>query len=167
MVILALSTLETGQPLLASFAAFWKAAASAFGTRPNTSRCTAVMVQPESSFSMVRVAVVLMLSGVRLAPPSCAESAIEKQAACAAAISSSGLVPGLFSKRVVNEYGVLDSTPLVAETAPVPSLSPPFQTALALRCIRLSSIYELDASSIVDGGEAGCQANGGLLTVEF
>jgi hypothetical protein len=61
----------------------------------------------------------------------------------------------------------LDSTPLLAETDPLPSLSPPFHTALALRCIRLSSIYELDASSIVDGGEAGCQANGGLLTVEF
>src|SRR6266852_4139813 len=101
------------------------------------------MVQPESSFSIVRVAVVLLRCGVRLAPHSCAESAIEKQAACAAAMSSSGLVPGLFSKRVVNEYGVLDSTPLVAETAPVPSLSPPFHTALALRCIRLSSIYEI------------------------
>src|SRR5712692_8756269 len=143
MVMLALSTLETGKPLLALSAAFWKAAASAFGTRPTTSRWTAVMVQPESSFSMVRVAVVMMLSGVRLAPPNCAESAMEKQAACAAAISSSGLVPGAFSKRVVNEYGVLASTPLVAETVPLPSLSPPFHTALALRCIRLSSIYEI------------------------
>jgi hypothetical protein len=60
---------------------------------------------------------------------------MEKQAACAAAINSSGLVPGVFSKRVAKEYGVLDSTPLVADTVPLPSLSPPFHTALALRCI--------------------------------
>jgi hypothetical protein len=38
IVILALSTLETGQPVLASPAAFWKAAASAPGTCPTTSR---------------------------------------------------------------------------------------------------------------------------------
>src|SRR3954468_4871583 len=93
------------------------------------------MVQPLSSFSIVRVAAVLMLSAVRFAAPSCPDKAIEKQAACAAAISSSGLVPGVSSKRVVNEYGVLESTPLVEETDPLPSFSPPFQTALALRCI--------------------------------
>src|SRR5437016_14266716 len=93
---------------------------------------------------MVRVAFVEMLSGVRLAPLSWAESAMEKQAACAAAISSSGLVPGVFSKRVTKEYGVLDSTPLEAETTPLPSFSPPFQTALALRCMPFSDLYELD-----------------------
>src|SRR5205807_1342951 len=98
------------------------------------------MVHPASSLSMVRVAFVLILSGVILAPPSWAERAIEKQAAWAAAISSSGLVPGVFSKRVAKEYGVFDNTPLVADTVPLPSLSPPFHTALALRCIRLSSI---------------------------
>ena len=38
IVILALSTLDTGQPLFAFSAAFWKAASSAFGTRPTTSR---------------------------------------------------------------------------------------------------------------------------------
>ena len=38
IVILALSTFETGHPVLASFAAFSKAAASAPGTRPTTSR---------------------------------------------------------------------------------------------------------------------------------
>ena len=81
-----------------------------------------------------------MLEAVRLAAPNWPESAMEKQAACAAAISSSGLVPGVFSKRVTNEYGVLFSTPLEAETTPLPSFSPPFQTALAFRCISLSSI---------------------------
>jgi hypothetical protein len=38
MVILAFSTFETGHPVLALFAAFSKAAASAPGTRPTTSR---------------------------------------------------------------------------------------------------------------------------------
>src|SRR5215471_5332400 len=99
------------------------------------------MVHPESSFSMVRVTFVLMLSGVRFAPPSCADNAMEKQAACAAAISSSGFVPGAFSKRVVNEYGVLLNTPPGAEMLPFPSLRPPFQTALALRCIGSPEFY--------------------------
>jgi hypothetical protein len=38
MVILALSTLDTGHPVLAFSAAFWKVAGSALGTRPTTSR---------------------------------------------------------------------------------------------------------------------------------
>jgi hypothetical protein len=33
---------------------------------------------------------------------------------------------------------VFDKTPLAEETVPLPSFSPPFQTALALRCIRNS-----------------------------
>src|SRR5450755_3113702 len=103
MVIFALSTFDTGQPAFAFCAAVLKASAPAPGTFATTSRCTAVMVQPASSFSMVSVADVLMLSGVRFAAPSCADNAIEKQAACAAAISSSGFVPGVFSNRVVNE----------------------------------------------------------------
>jgi len=36
---------------------------------------------------------------------------------------------------VVNEYAVFESTPLAEETVPLPSFKPPFQTALALRCI--------------------------------
>jgi hypothetical protein len=70
---------------------------------------------------------------------------MEKHPACAAAINSSGFVPGVFSNRVLNEYGVLLSTPLADDTAPLPSFSPPFQTALALRCIFLSSNYEVVA----------------------
>src|SRR5258708_18710382 len=104
----------------------------------------AVIVHPESSFSIVRVTFVVRLSGVSLAPPSWPESAIEKHAACAAAISSSGFVPGAFSNRVVNEYGVLLSTPPGAEIDPFPSFSPPFHTALALRSIAFSSIHVLD-----------------------
>jgi hypothetical protein len=88
---------------------------------------------------MVTVTFVLMLSGVKFAPPSCADNAIEKHAACAAAINSSGFVPGPFSNREVNEYGVSFSAPPGAEIVPFPSFSPPFHTALALRCIAFSS----------------------------
>src|SRR5580693_6422088 len=70
---------------------------------------------------MVSVTFVPMLSGVRFAPPSCAESAIEKHAACAAAINSSGFVPGPFSNRDVNEYCVSFSTPPGAEIVPFPA----------------------------------------------
>gem|GEM_PF-5889663 len=58
IVMFALSTFDTGQPLLAFAAALSNAALSAFGTRAATSRRTAVMVQPESSFSIVSVALV-------------------------------------------------------------------------------------------------------------
>jgi hypothetical protein len=87
---------------------------------------------------MVSVTFVLMLSGVRFAPPSCAESAIEKHAACAAAINSSGFVPGPFSNRDVNEYCVSFSTPPGAEIVPFPSFNLPFHIALALRSILFS-----------------------------
>src|SRR5579864_3830554 len=102
-----------------------------------------------------------MLSGVRFAPPSCADSAMEKHPACAAAISSSGFVPGAFSKRVVKEYGVSFSTPPGAEIAPFPSFKPPFQTALALRCMDLLLVMiSLKARTIVDGGRSTRQAGG-------
>src|SRR5205823_4361987 len=96
------------------------------------------MVKPASVFSNVTVAVVLMLSAVRPALPSCPESAIEKQPACAAAINSSGFVPLPSSNRVLNEYCVLLSTPLSVEIVPLPSFKPPCQTAEALRFICLS-----------------------------
>jgi hypothetical protein len=76
-----------------------------------------------------------MLSAVMPALPSCADSAIEKHPACAAAINSSGFVPLPSSKRVLNEYCVLDSTPLSVDTVPLPSLRPPFHTADPLRFI--------------------------------
>src|SRR5690349_15321825 len=107
----------------------------------------AVMVQPESSLSMLSVALVLMLSGVNPALPSCADRAMEKQPACAAAISSSGLVPGWSPKRVPNEKGVLENTPLPEETAPAPSFKLPFHSALALRCIPFSSPQDISANS--------------------
>jgi len=39
----------------------------------------------------------------------------------------------------------LDNTPLLEETTPLPSLSPPFHIALALRCMRILLIFfEMD-----------------------
>src|SRR5580658_920940 len=67
--------------------------------------------------------------------PSCAESAIVKQPACAAAISSSGFVPLPLSKRVPKEYGVSERTPLCVEIEPLPSFNAPDQTAEAVRCM--------------------------------
>jgi len=103
IVISALSTRETGQLALAEAAAPAKASAEAPGIRAATSRWTLVMVHPASSFSKVRVAAVAIFSAVRWSVISWAERAIEKQPACAAAINSSGFVPGAFSKRVVKE----------------------------------------------------------------
>src|SRR3984957_21047569 len=126
-----------------------------------------VMVQPDSCFSMVKVTFVLMLSGFRFAPPSCAESAIEKHAACAAASNSSGFVPGPFSNREINEYCVSFSAPPGAEIVPFPSFSPPFHTALALRSIALSSIIarKIYFPHIVDGDHPACQVDHGRTTI--
>src|ERR1051325_7094041 len=99
------------------------------------------MVQPVSSFSIVNAAVVRMVSGVRPALPNSAESAIEKQPACAATINYSGLVPGWSSKRVLNEYGVCLRTPLSVETVPLPSFSPPCHVADAERFIIFLSLF--------------------------
>src|SRR6266536_1138273 len=55
IVIVAFNTFDTGHPFSAASAYFWKVAASAPGTFPTTSRWLAVIVHPESSFSMVSV----------------------------------------------------------------------------------------------------------------
>src|SRR5579864_7504020 len=97
-----------------------------------------VIVHPESNFSSDNVTVVEMLSGVKFAEPNCPDSAIEKHPAWADAINSSGFVPGAFSNLVEKEYCVLFNTPPGAEIVPFPSFNPPFQTALALRCMTFS-----------------------------
>src|SRR5437899_296555 len=56
-----------------------------------------------------------------------------KQPACAAASSSSGLVPFSFSNLVLKEYGVSASTPESVERFPLPARPVPRQTAFALR----------------------------------
>src|SRR3954470_4865353 len=96
------------------------------------------MVKPASVLSKVSVALVSIEVGVKPPLPSSAESAIEKQPACAAAISSSGFVPTPFSNRVEKEYCVCFRTPLAVETEPLPSFNPPSQCALAVLCMKSS-----------------------------
>src|SRR6266536_1004587 len=135
IVIFVLSRREMGHPAFAEFAAASNLALSPPGMRAFTSRWIAVIVQLASSRSMVRFALVRIDSGVIPAFPNSADSAIEKQPACAAATSSSGFVPRAFSKRVLNEYGACERTPLSVETVPLPSLRLPCQTADAVRFI--------------------------------
>src|SRR5262245_7736514 len=71
------------------------------------------------------------------------DSAMLKHAAWAAAISSSGLVPLAFSNRVANEYAPLKA-PLPAANRPLPSLSFPSQTAVAV-------LFRIDPPVINDG----------------
>src|SRR5439155_11466695 len=120
VVTFALSKRDIGQPALAAFAAAVHFAGSTPGIFAATSKCDSVMVQPASVLSIVMVAVVWTDSGVMPALPSSAEQAIEKQPACAAAMSSSGFVPMPFSKRVLKEYWVSLSTPFSLDIAPFP-----------------------------------------------
>src|SRR5438445_11522154 len=130
MVILALSSLETGQPALALPASSSSFAWSAPGTLPFKVRWTAVMAKPSATFSSVTSAVVSMCSAVSLASPRMSDRAIVKHPACAAPMSSSGLVPGLPSNRLLKPYGYSLSAPLLVEIAPLPSLISPCQTAV-------------------------------------
>src|ERR1043166_6539928 len=125
MVILALSSLEIGQPSLAFLAASSNLALSAPGIFTFTCRWDEVTAKPESSFSSVTVAVVSMDWAVIPALPSWAESAMLKQPAWAAAINSSGFVPGWYSKRVAKDWGVLFRPPLGEVRVLLPSFSPP------------------------------------------
>jgi len=98
-----LYSFETGHPVLAACTALSNASWLAPGTRAFTSSWLDVMAKPSGCFSSVMVHAVSMLSGVNPACVNCAERAMEKQPACAAANSSSGLVPCSFSKRVRKE----------------------------------------------------------------
>ena len=62
-----------------------------------------------------------------------AVNAMVEHRGCAAAISSSGLVPFSFSKRVLNEYGVSTSTPESVVRLPLPARPVPRQTAFAFQ----------------------------------
>src|ERR1700685_505587 len=108
IVIFAFSTFDTGHPAFAFCAAVLKASSLAPGTLATTSRCTAVIAHPSSSFSMVSVAGVFMLSRFSFARPGEGDSAVEKHAACADEINSSGFVPGPYSNRVAKEYFVFE-----------------------------------------------------------
>ena len=98
---------------------------------------------PPSPGSRWTLAVVSTDVGVKPAASSPADRAIEKQPACAAPISSSGLVPVPSSKRDENEYWP-SKAPLPRRMVPLPSRSPPCQRAVAVRagmsCLPRSSM---------------------------
>src|SRR5215472_1816466 len=87
-----------------------------------------VIFGPPPTISNFTVAVVLMRFAGWPAFSRLADSAIEKQPASAAAISSSGLVPFPSSKRDEKEYGP-SNAPLPSFIVPLPCLSVPSQTA--------------------------------------
>src|SRR6266480_6317672 len=108
------SALETGQFSFACSAACSKAASSIPGTCPATSM--AIFVMPSPGWN-VTVAEVFSCSGAWPSLASPLESAIEKHAACAAAISSSGLVnPFGSSERAAQLTSRPPKAPLVTES---------------------------------------------------
>src|SRR5665213_558270 len=107
------------------------------GIQASFSRWILVMVQFPLTCSSDTVAWVARRLGEKPALPKLADNAIVKQPACAAAMSSSGLVPAAVSKRVANEYGVSFSTPLCVASAPWPLLRSPDQIADAVRFIAM------------------------------
>ena len=98
--MLVLKSFDTGQPAFALAANSSNCALSAPGTFADSARCTEVMAKPSPCFSSVTSALVSICSAVSLASPRINDSAMVKQAACAAPISSSGFDPGLPSKRL-------------------------------------------------------------------
>src|SRR5208282_234238 len=149
--ISALYNLETGQPVSAAFTAASNLVLSAPGILATRSRWLLVMEKPSPTFSREIVQVVSSFVAVIPAPPSCAERAMVKQPACAAASNSSGFVPTPFSKRVLKEYCVLFSVPLSVEMEPLPDFKSPCHTAEALRCMDDSPVSDLTAIDLFLG----------------
>ena len=102
---------------------------------------SAIFVMPSPGWKVTVAEVCSSSGGVpALARP--AESAIEKQAACAAAISSSGLVlpPVASSDRAAQLTPSSPIAPLVVERiVPLPSSRLPFQVTSARRSVAMSS----------------------------
>src|SRR5271165_326962 len=135
-VISALSTRDTGQFAFAPAAISANFSGVIPGTLATVRRWIEVIVQLVCGwFSKLSSAEVLRVSAVNPAPSRAAESAIVKQPAWAAAMSSSGFVPEPLANRDVKEYGVCRRTPLSVETAPLPLLRFPCQMADAFRFI--------------------------------
>src|SRR6187455_259604 len=97
--IFAFSTFDTGQPDLVTSAISANFASLMLGTLAMQMRSLCVIAKPSPTFSSRTAALVSMESAVKPSLPRPTESAIVKHAACAAAISSSGFVPGPSSKR--------------------------------------------------------------------
>lgn len=123
------SVCEIGQVFAAVATHSWNLSLSIPGTFAVTMRCDA-SIRPFSRFRVTSQRV-SRLSGVNPAAPSTKLSFIVKQPACAAATSSSGLVPTPSSKRLENEYCVWFSVVDCVDTWPFPSLPDPSQCAVA------------------------------------
>ena len=93
------TALETGQFRLASSALFAKVSASMPRTDPSVARSIREIAKPPGTGPKCTFAVVWIFAEVWPPSASVADKAMEKQAAWAAAISSSGLVPVPSSKR--------------------------------------------------------------------
>src|SRR5262249_8672491 len=83
---------DTGQPSLAASARRLKVSSSMLGTSPRTVMSDRAIAQPASRLSNVITTLTDSLFAGVLFLASCELNAIEKQAACAAAMSSSGEV---------------------------------------------------------------------------
>src|ERR1700676_1088704 len=128
--------LLTGHPALAVLALSTKASSSSPGTVPTVTRSILVMVGTPSTGRSVTVASVCTDSGGLPASARMLDRAIEKQAACAAAISCSGFEPGPSSKRDLYVYPPLIVSPAVK--VPVPVGTSPFHSALPFAGIATS-----------------------------
>ena len=100
-------------------------AASMPSTDPVSVNADFVTLNPSPSLSSVTAASVWSVPALCPAFASAKLSAIVKQLACAAAMSSSGFVPGSSPNRVLKPYGLSFSTPDCVETWPLPSLPSP------------------------------------------
>ena len=130
------SAFETGQPTFAPSAAATKAASSIPGTLPRT--VTAILVMPVPGTNVTVEDVSSWSAGVP-ARASASESAIEKQAECAAAMSSSGLVfPSGSSAREAHVTSRGPNAPLPASwIVPEPSIRVPRQVVLIVRSVAI------------------------------
>ena len=97
------SAFDTGQPAFAPCASSWNFASSISGTVAAISSAMRSIAKPPSFMTMRTEAVVSTAWVVKPALSTANENAIEKHAACAAAISSSGLVPRLSSSKRVEK----------------------------------------------------------------
>src|SRR6266498_2056664 len=95
---------DTGQFFLADSACSRKVFSSMPGTSPSVLSSIVVILKPSPTFSSLTLALVLIRVGLKPPFVSPAARAIEKHPACAAPISSSGLVPVPSSNLEAKEY---------------------------------------------------------------
>src|SRR5438094_7005691 len=138
---------DTGQVFLVSSACSRNFASSIPGTSASVFKSMAVILNPLPAGSSFTVAIVLRRLAGCPAFSRLNASAIEKQPASAAPMSSSGFVPFPSSKRDEKEYGP-SNAPLPSFVVPLPCLSVPSQTADPVRvAIVLPPVFVADYDS--------------------